>query len=744
MALSPDGKTLAAANQFEGTFLFETTTGKFLRQISKDSKNVRALRFLADSKTLLLGGANAVYSHDVATGKEQRCLANFGFDMSPDKMTFSADGRCLAVGGDRLGVRVIDVEKDQRLADFPRPDGYVFSLALSPDARLLAIGGRDVRFTKEDYESSDDIRKLHYIHLWDTRTRKETRLGPLPFSITTLAFSPDGKQLVSNGGDEACRLWDVATGKEQARFGAGPARRFKFHVIFAPDGRSLLGYSGNAIRIWNVETRRERPAFDAHDDTIETITFLPDGRLASGGQDSTIRFWDTTTGRESRPPLWQSHNVLALAFTPDGKHVFSGSSDHTIRRWDLAESRVVRRWLGSPESCINALALSPDGKTLASGSWDQKMARWEAETGHFLSRSEKLGAFVTQLRFSPEGRYLAAASRSAFVWETATNKQVGEFRSPPKPASTNREAPAGLESESVEQSKVVSLAFSADGRWLVCTGLTGMLLADLTHPERVAPLGREAEIAAAVAFSPDGRTIACSYRKGDIELYEFATRKPRRVLRGDQGDVNLLQFSPGGRFLASASSDTTILIWDMLPERDRQPNDVDVQSLVKNVLASEDPARAQEAVCMLSARPAQAERWLQAVFTPARRVDATKIASLVTALDSEQYKDREAAERALAEVGEPAIPAISTAAKEHRSLEVRQRCQRLLDKLQRWHIPPPEQLRQLRALEVLERIKTPEARRILAKHAEGPEDAWLTRDAKGILARLTIHSPTGR
>jgi len=252
--------------------------------------------------------------------------------------------------------------------------GSVYSVAFSPDGRLLASGSSDWT-----------------IRLWDVGTGQVVRtLSRHTDSVYSVAFSPDGRLLASGSWDRTIRLWDVGTG-QVVRTLSGHTYSVS-SVAFSPDGRLLAsGSDDRTIRLWDVGTGQVVRTLSGHTYLVNSVAFSPDGRLlASGSSDRTIRLWDVGTGQLVRTLSGHTDWVRSVAFSPDGRLLASGSWDRTIRLWDVGTGQVVRTLSGHTYS-VNSVAFNPDGRLLASGSWDQTIRLWNVAMGvELLGRIEEL------------------------------------------------------------------------------------------------------------------------------------------------------------------------------------------------------------------------------------------------------------------------------------------------------------------------------------------------------------------
>jgi hypothetical protein len=239
-----------------------------------------------------------------------------------------------------------------------------------------------------------------------------------------------------------------------------------------------------------------------------------------------------------------------------------------------------------------------------------------------------------------------------------------------------------------------------------------------------------------IAIAPDSRTLAWAEQSGAIHWLELATWSERRAMSGHAGAVNRIVFTADGKRLISGSGDTTALVWDLLGS---EPSSLSSEQLDACWLdlADKDAAKAYRAMCRLIAAPADALALLRPHLKPVEGVDERRIERWIADLDADAFAVREKATEELRKLGELTEPALRKALASRPTLEMSRRLQGLLDDIaeRQWH-PTSEILRQLREIEVLERIDTPEARKLLETLAEGAAGARLTREARDAVRRL--------
>jgi hypothetical protein len=227
---------------------------------------------------------------------------------------------------------------------------------------------------------------------------------------------------------------------------------------------------------------------------------------------------------------------------------------------------------------------------------------------------------------------------------------------------------------------------------------------------------------------------------GAIHLWSTAAGKPVGKLPGDGSRVTALTFSPDGGRLASGLANGTAVVWDVADlQRQvwaevRRPGKRKPAALWAD-LASQDAVRAHQVLWDLVGQGDDAVRLLKEQLKPRAGVEAKRLQKLIADLDADGFADREAASKELERLGELAEPALRAAQKGRLSAEARRRIGVVLTHLDRKG-PSAEQLRELRAVEVLERVGSKEARTLLTRLAEGAPEARLTQEAKEALKRL--------
>jgi len=561
VAFSPDGRLVLSGSIDKTMRLWDAETGQQLRSFTHPS-GVNRVAFSPDGRRVLSGSGERIGNADVdgcvrlwdvASGQELARSA--GQTSAIDSLAFSPDGRQAVAASWDNTVRLLKLPAPPSLPiteerSFSGHTGAVYQAVFSPDGgRVLSCG------------------MYRALRLWDNADGKQFRQfeGDNDWSVC-VAFSPDGRLAASgtgmshNGsewvaGDYSVRLWDVETGRE--------VRRFLGHtniiqgVAFTPDGRRVVSASRDTtLRLWDADTGRQLRVFPGHEGEIASLAMSADGRqVLSASRDKTARLWDIATGRELRRLEGHTGDVFGAAVSPDGRRALSCGVDRTIRLWDLTTGRELRRLFGH-HMPVCRVAFSPDGRRALSSSEDLSLRLWDLATGRELGRFDGLSGGAGGTVLSPDGRFTLA-----FV----SGGEIRMLKLPP----ADQELPSSVAGDA---GQLAVQSEAADGWLLVKQRDEVVLVLDATASQKadLKPGEYQLELAGRIEnlrLSADKIRLAKGakqavqirreHKPARVEITEF------RSLVGHRAQATKVHVSPDGRYLLSCSVDRTVRLWDV-------------------------------------------------------------------------------------------------------------------------------------------------------------------------------------
>ncbi len=681
------------------------------------SEATTAIAVHPDSRLLAAGELHKVTLLDLTTGRAKAELKIPG-EQPPQKLGFSPDGRWLAGNGVKTGIWLWDLKANKRVRTYPcQAEQCDFSF--STDGSRIAIAAEVLLVyptASEEVEEgyvppenplggprfSADGTSI-FAHQVDativrieaaTGLVKETWPPPMEGALRApIALAPEAAMAAAVDESGGIRIWSPKTGK-------GPnIERLpnSFDPGFAPDGKTASCVdSNNRIRTFDPATSTAGNVYDLKVGEGQLITWdARTGRAAFTveGDPPTIHVVEAATGKVlAKIPLSQDDPPSSIQFHPANRDRLAIYSSGSFSLADIADRKIVRTF--------------GVAQALAGGERPMPGPNAEKTTGSV----------------SPDGRLVALLESPLAVWEVATGKKRFEVE---------------------EMSDPQGVLFSPDGRTLAAWDGIQVVLFDVrtgAARRRILLPGTDA-IGLVAQFAPDGKRLATGFADGTIVLWDVATGNPVLNLDRHDGAITGLSFSADGKRLISTATDGTALVWDLTAKAELKGTAAVAGSDdAWKLIASPDPVQAQRGLEFLHRNPGEALKLLSEKIAMPVPTPPERIAKWILELGSEDFQTREAAANSLEALGSEASPSLRAAFAKSPSPEVRKAASNVLAKLDG---PPrtPDDLRALRAVEVVEGIDTAAARDLLKKWSGGPPAVRLTIEAQEALKRLPRREP---
>jgi RNA polymerase sigma factor (sigma-70 family) len=583
-ALSQDGKTMISLNQEWANDTVRTldlAQGKQLRKRSVPAqRNVMSVdrrnAISPDGRSCALLTSKQVKVVDSATGRDLCKLAKRGDEVQA--VVFA--GNNWLVTADKA--KFIDVWEARSGKPVRR-----FAHGTPVGVLVASVDGRRLATVEHHNHAIDRLLDRDVVHVWDLKTgTHKLALAARPKRwYMNARFSPNGKRLITSSFSTQMgelTIWDLDTG---ARLRELPGASGNVLAISPDSTRLAAGALPGKFDLWELESGRRLSSEDSKHATAAAVFLSPTGDRAFTIGYSSITSWAAMTGRRLHsfdvPPFFSS--MPYRNYSPDGRYAVTYSGDFEqvqIHVWHVATGRRLHTLAATGQSPGLQTTFAPDSSFLATlhPGKETLIRTWDLKTGKELrSFKENEAGWPWHLFFSVEGKTLLVAGKQIIGREVRTGKELFCWRMVPiKVKAKIGVAVGGRTVNEDERLAWRTLTVSPDGKLLACIfsepfgggrvddrlalfeARTGRILL------RWSDSGRSSRSYEQLSFSHDGRFLASS--DGNVvHLWEVATGKEVRVFDGHQGEIESLAFSANDRRLASASTDSTVLIWEAVP-----------------------------------------------------------------------------------------------------------------------------------------------------------------------------------
>ncbi len=376
--------------------------------------------------------------------------------------------------------------------------------------------------------------------------------------VLDTAFSPDGSQVLTGGGDGAARLWDVRTGQRLLELeGHSNAVRA---VAFAQAGRLMVTASTDGkVNLWRSDDGTPVNAFQSHAKQLTGMAITADGgRVATCGKDGSVQLWDAATGERLRRWSENGMQLNTVAFSKDSRQLAAaGFSKHSFV-WDIESGEEVARLTDTGQQRnIRCIDFSPDGKRLITGNMYGMVNTWNLESGKVQHLFAGHTSMVHKVRFSKDGSLAISCSsdRSAIVWDTAEGRKLAVIRG--------------------QSGRLYATAISPDSRLVVTgnhegvvqlwdaklnRGLDGKWAASDPGVVTIKSIGNIAE---AMALTSDSQRLVIAGHSTVPWVYDTATGHRLHAVNANCPPGKMVRLSPDGKLFMHFSKNNTIQIMEL-------------------------------------------------------------------------------------------------------------------------------------------------------------------------------------
>ena len=526
LAFAPDGSFWS----IEEPGVLRRWSGKGQPLETQDISDLESLWAFSHDTRILVSGGDDLTLWDTSSGHVLTALAQ---DSWVTAIALNPNPEFLAAGHDDGSIRYWDFAGHVAVHVFRHHVKAISALAIHGDGKTLAAASEDKT-----------------ISLWDLKTGQ--MIGVLrghTDRVAALVWHPTEHFLVSAGWDTTARVWDATTLKPVILLNAHAAQVTA--LAFNAAGTLLAtADSGLDVRVWDFNNKRVLHTLGGATSDIRSLSFGPDGSTLAASGDRAIHLWNAVSGQPLAGTGKRSQAKPSVAVHPDGSRLATNGGGRSGAVWNAANGATMVALDDDEE--LRQVAYSPDGRWLAAGAGTH-LRVWNAATGKVHLDCDESGQRFSVVAFSSDSSKIATASDDGLdvvVWNVADGE------------------PLLMIPDAIDGCAIQSLAFHPNGNLLAVGGIDVLETGGSSGAVSIWNIIEKAEVATvfegvtALAFHPDGESIAAATLDHAICVYDSVDLNLREEFLGHEDNATSLAYSPDGQHLASASDDRTLRLWD--------------------------------------------------------------------------------------------------------------------------------------------------------------------------------------